>query len=111
MAAVEKELHREMFMESRIARIESDTEHLRKDVSRVEARVDHLDRKFDTKLDALDKKIDTKFGELEKKVGDLSHAFHAFQLQITRQRWLDKVWWLGIAGVLLGVMARGFKWL
>lgn len=104
MAAVEKELHREMFMDSRIARIESDTEHLRKDVSRVEAKVDHLDRKFDTK-------IDTRFGELDKKIGELSQAFHAFQLQITRQRWLDKVWWLGIAGVLLGVMARGFKWL
>jgi hypothetical protein len=26
-------------------------------------------------------------------------------------RWSDKVWWLVIAGALLGVMARGFKWI
>jgi hypothetical protein len=26
-------------------------------------------------------------------------------------RWTDRVWWLLISAALLGVMARGFKWI
>jgi hypothetical protein len=28
-----------------------------------------------------------------------------------KQQWIDKVWWLLIAGAILGVMARGMKWI
>jgi hypothetical protein len=31
--------------------------------------------------------------------------------QLMKSRMTDKVWWLLIAATLLGVMARGFKWI
>jgi predicted nuclease with TOPRIM domain len=83
-------------MDERIARLEERTSHLQEDVTRIEH-----------KLDALAAKLDA-----------LKDAFVAFQLEtkdnfskLMNSRWADKVWWLVIAGALLGVMARGFKWI
>jgi hypothetical protein len=47
MAAVEKELHTEMFMEDRIASLETHAEHFQKDLSRIEGKIDKLDEKID----------------------------------------------------------------
>jgi len=83
-------------MEERIARLEAHTEHLQEDT-----------RRIDYKLDALAAQVDT-----------LKDSLVAFQLEtqanfakLMSGRWSDKVWWLVIAGAVLGVMARGFKWI
>jgi hypothetical protein len=107
MAAVEKMLHTEMFVEARIARLESDTEHIKKDLTRIEGKVDKLDEK----LADLDRKID-------RKIDEVSKALHAFQLEVTnkfgelaKNRWVDRVWWLIISAATLSVMARAFQWI
>ena len=90
-------------MEERIARLEAHTSHLQEAVKRIEHRIDN---RIEPKIDALAEKLDA-----------LKDSFVAFQLEtkdnftkLMNGRWADKVWWLVIAGALLGVMARGFKW-
>lgn len=69
----------------RLVKIETDVEHIKHDIKRVESKVDRLE----TKVDRLDDNITSL------KVGRVT----------------DKVWWLLIAAAILGVMARGFKWI
>ena len=107
MAQPARMFEAESSMEQRVAKLEVQADHLREDVRRIE-----------TKLDALSLKVEA-----------LKDSFTAFQLQMTQGladfklemkdsfskvqngRWADKVWWLLIAGAILGVMAHGFKWI
>lgn len=114
MAVAEKEVHREIVVQERIARLETHVQHIRKDVGRVEGKVDALDRKVDEKTDRLDRKI----GKLDEKGEGLGKALAAFQLEVmskfaemTKGRMADRIWMLLIGAALLGVMARGFKWI
>jgi hypothetical protein len=118
MAAAEKELNTEIFMEERIARLETHVEHIHKDLTRIECKVDKLDEKLDAKLDKLDEKLDAKLGKLDEKIDAQNKCHEAFRrdvmnkfAQMAKGRMADKVWLLLIAAALLGVMARGFKWI
>jgi phage shock protein A len=136
MAAAEKELHREMFVDDRIARLETHAEHFQEDLKRVEAKVDKLDVKIDklddkleakidklddkleAKIDKLDDKLGTKVGVLEVKIEKLDEKITQFQLDLMKKlseiatgRMSERVWLLLIGAALLGVMARGFKWI
>jgi hypothetical protein len=93
--------------ENAVARLEAKTDHIQSDVT-------------DLKADArrLDAKIDSKCGALEAKFNELKDSMVALHLElkdefaaIRKQQWIDKVWWLLIAGAILGVMARGMKWI
>jgi predicted nuclease with TOPRIM domain len=86
-------------MEERIARLEAHTSHLQEDVRRIDQKIDALAEKLDTLKDAVANKFD-----------ELTSALNAFKLETTKARWADRVWWLLISAALLGVMARGFKW-
>ena len=113
-------------MEERIARLETHTSHLQEDVRRIEHKIDN---KIEPKIDALAEKLDafkdsfvafqleTRKAMAELQLGT-TNALTAFQLEtqdnfnkLMNGRWADKVWWLVIAGAMLGVMARGFKWI
>jgi uncharacterized protein YdcH (DUF465 family) len=129
MAVARRHIELEISVEEQIARLEAKTDHIQSDVTdvkadlrRIEAKLDTKveapDAKVETKFDALDKKIDAKFGILETKLDALIDLMTAFRLQlkdefaaIRKQQWIDKVCWLMIAAAILGVMARGMKWI
>ena len=69
----------------RVGKLEAHVEHIRVDVADTKIEIRRLNDKIDAVLQQLS----------ELKIG----------------RALDRVWWLLMCGTLLGVMARGFKWL
>lgn len=83
-------------MEARIARLEATTEHIQSDVQDI--RQDLKELRQDMK--ELNTKIDSKFDEIRKSLESTKIG-----------RVLDRVWMLLAMGALLGVMARGFKWI
>ena len=68
-------------------------------IGKLEAHVEHI------QADVADTKIEVR--RLNDKVDDVKQTLS--ELKIGRA--LDRVWWLLICGTLLGVMARGFKWI
>jgi vacuolar-type H+-ATPase subunit I/STV1 len=83
-------------VEDRIGKLEAQVEHIRVDVADTKIEVRRLNDKLDNVNQTLSTKIDAVYQQLsELKIG----------------RALDRVWWLLICGTLLGVMARGFKWI
>jgi hypothetical protein len=78
-----------MPVEERVANLEAARDHARSDVLDLRT---HLLR-LESKLDALDGRMRDSFESL--KVG----------------RAMDKVWALLTVGVILGIVARGFKWI
>lgn len=106
------------FMEERVARLEVKVDHLQSDVTelktrmiRVEEKIDGvretLDKKIDAVRESLEKKIETLRETLEGKIDKLNDAISSLKVA----RWVDRVWWLVGLGAMLGVMARGFKWI
>jgi chromosome segregation ATPase len=90
----------------------------------VDKRFDAVDKKFeavDKKFDAVDKKfdaVDRRFEGVDRKLESLDNKLTAFRDEIVGAlnkinvgRALDKVWALLAMAALLGVMARGFKWI
>ena len=64
MATTAKAIEGEMYMEERLVRLETTTEFLRRDIGRVESKVDKLDGKIDRVESKLEEKIDGVAGEL-----------------------------------------------
>lgn len=89
MALPARKIEAEESMEARIARLEATTEHIQSDV--------HTLRQEMTELNT---KLDAKFEQIQK-------SFESMRIG----RVLDRVWMLLSMGTLLGVMARGFKWI
>ncbi len=90
-------------VEERIARLEANVEHIQSDVSEIRQDVRRLDAKIDGVKDsvaALNERMHESFRKVDASLE---------KLRIGQA--LDKVWWLLIAGAILGVMARGFKWI
>jgi predicted nuclease with TOPRIM domain len=107
MALPARKIEAEDSMEARIARLEAHTEHiqsdvrdLRQDMKGLRQEMKELSAKFDAKLGEINEKIDSKFGELQKTLESIKIG-----------RVWDRVWMLLSMGALLGVMARGFKWI
>jgi hypothetical protein len=118
MALPAKKIEAEVSMEDRVARLETHTEHilayvqqLRHGIGKLDEKIDKktdelnqkigaLNDKIDKKTDGLHEKFDTKFGELQKVLESMKLG-----------RVWDRVWMLLAMGTLLGVMARGFKWI
>ena len=83
-------------VESRIARIESHVEHLDEVTTDLRVELRRTNDKIDAGFQRLDKKIDDFYKELKDKLHSLS--LWALLLYIT------------LAGGLLTVIARAFKW-
>jgi uncharacterized protein YlxW (UPF0749 family) len=96
MAVAAKQMEKPVQDQERIARLESDVEHIQTDMSELKADV----RKLNEKVDAI-----------KEAVGDLKAQMETRFAKLDMSRALDKVWWLLMSASLLGVMARGFKWL
>jgi hypothetical protein len=79
-----------------------------KDLSeKIDTKIAELGQRFDTKLAELGQRFDTKLGVLDTKFSELQKALESMNVG----RVWDRVWMLLSMGALLGVMARGFKWI
>jgi uncharacterized protein YlxW (UPF0749 family) len=96
MAAAVKEMEKPVQENERIARLEAHVEHIQADATAIKTDV----RKINDKLDALKDVLADFKAETKERFANLNTS-----------RALDRVWWLLIAATLLGVMARGFKWI
>jgi phage shock protein A len=112
----------EKVVEERLTRLEANVEHLQSDVTDIKAdvrrlndKVDRSDEKLAAKIDAVDAKLTAKIDGVDAKLtarcDSLMDTLNKFQLSVERQFAKDRVWWLLMCGALLGVMAKGFKWL
>ena len=79
----------ERAMESRAAVLEADVKHVRNDISEIKSDL----RLVRDRIDKVNETLSDKIGRIERQIDS------------------TKVWLLLIAAGLLGVMARGFKWL
>jgi len=105
----------EQHLEARVARIESDVQHikevttdLRVELRRTNDKIDSLDKKFDGKLDTLDKKFEGKFDALDKK---FEGKFDGLANKLNSVTVWALLLYIALAGTLLTVLAKGFKWI
>jgi predicted nucleic acid-binding Zn-ribbon protein len=127
-------------VEERVGKLEVHVEHIRVDVSetkteirRLNDKVDGMDQKLSAKIDAVHQLLTSKIDAADQKLSGKIDAVHQLltgridegkdslaSLALTFEkafaelkvgRALDRVWWLLMCGTLLGVMARGFKWI
>ena len=79
----------DQILESRVARVESDVAHIRSDIAEMKVDIRELRQEVS--------KLDGKIANLERKL-------------ITGLA-SNRIWMLLQSAAILGVMARGFKWL
>jgi uncharacterized coiled-coil protein SlyX len=91
-------------LEVRVARIESDVQHinevttdLRMELRRTNDKIDVTNKRIDEVRDALTTKIDDKFDSLKEKL----HSVTVWALLL----------YIALAGTLLTVLAKGFRWI
>jgi chromosome segregation ATPase len=97
-------------VQAQIARLTSDVQHVQTDVADIKVAL----RRFDDKLDALNARIDGVRTDLTEKFeslrGDVNAKIDGLRSEISSM----KVWalslYFALAGSLLFVMAKGFKW-
>jgi chromosome segregation ATPase len=82
------------------------------------AKIDSVNEKLTAKIDSVDEKIDAVDQRLSGKIDALKDSVASLALTMEKSfaglkigRALDRVWWLLMSAALLGVMARGFKWI
>ena len=78
----------------------SDIAEMKTDLRRLNDKIEDVDKRLGAKCDSLKDQIASLALAMEKGFGDLR----------TKRAW-DRVWWMVIAGSVLGVLARGFKWI
>jgi len=103
MAIAAKKLEKPVQDLERIARLESDVEHIQADVTELKSDM----RKLNDKVDAIKEAVSDLKSQMETRFAQLDARF----AKLDMSRALDKVWWLLMSASLLGVMARGFKWI
>jgi hypothetical protein len=105
-------------MEAGIARLESDVAHLRTDMSDVRADVrslrdktDALAARFDMKLDAVRNDLHADMVRLGAKDDVLADEVQRLTDSIAAAKIWALLFYVALAGAMLGTMARGFGWL
>jgi chromosome segregation ATPase len=123
-------------VEERVARLESNVEHITSDISdmkldvrRLNDKVESIDQKMTTRIDGVEQRLSAKIDgadakrtagidTLSGKLDALKDSLASLALTCERSfaalrigRALDRVWWLLMSAALLGIMARAFKWI
>ena len=121
MSLPARKIEPEMIVEERVARLEATVEHIQSDVSDIKVDLRRLEGKMDGRFDTVDKKfeaVDKKFDAVDKKFEVMIDRLTALERTMRQGfeainvgRAMDKVWALLAIATLLGVMARGFKWI
>jgi hypothetical protein len=115
----------EVSVEERLARLESNVEHIQSDVSEMKvdirrlndkfdgmdqrlcAKIDGVDQKLSAKIDAVDQKFTAKFDSLKDQISGLALTMEKSHSQL-------RVWamtlYIGMAGGLLTFLAHSLHW-
>ena len=94
-----------------VAELRADVRHIQADVTDIKAeqrvtaqRIESLRKETAERFDKVDQKFDQRFESVWKEIGEIKNSLAS-----------AKIWALGLyfalAGSLLYVLARGFKWL
>lgn len=83
-------------MEARVSVLETHYQHIQTYVQELRDDLKEIRQEMNTKFDV----VNTRFGEIQKTLEAMN----------TGRVW-DRVWMLLSMAALLGVMARGFKWI
>jgi chromosome segregation ATPase len=94
-------------LEAHYQHIQADVHALRDDVKGIRQEMKELSAKFDAKLAELTQRFENRFNSIDVKFGELQKTLEALKLG----RVWDRVWMLLSMGAMVGVMARGFKWI
>jgi len=90
-----------------VAELRSDVRHIQSDVTDVKADI----RETNQRIESLRKETENRFDKVDQKFESVNKEISA----VKNSLWLAKVWALGLyfalAGSLLLVLARGFKWI
>jgi predicted nucleic acid-binding Zn-ribbon protein len=116
-------------LEDRVARLEVNVEHIQKDVSemkvdirRLNDKMDGIDEKLTAKIDGVEQRLTAKIDGVDQrltgKIDSLKDALTTLAINMEKQfgmlrtaRAFDRVWYLLLTGAMLGIVARGFKWI
>lgn len=105
-------------VEERVSRLEAGFEHMQSDISeikldvrRLNDKVEAVEQKLTAKIDAGDERLADKIDTVKDSVTSLALSMEKSFAELRVGRALDRVWWLLMAAAMLGVMARGFKWI
>ena len=116
--ATEHTVNQRTALDEKVDHLQSDVDELKSDVKDLRKTIDVV------RTDLAEHRIETEksFGKVREEIGALrtemvkeigalcAEMIEGFA-KLTNARSADKVWWLIIAGALLGVMAHGFKWI
>ena len=85
-----------------VAELRADVRHIQADVTDIKARFDKVDQRFN-RVDEKFDRVDQRFESVKKEISEVKDSLAS-----------AKIWALGLylalAGSLLYVLARGFKW-
>ena len=101
-------------MEERLARLESNVEHIQSDVSemkvdirRLNDKIDGVDQRLCAKIESVDQKFTAKFDSLKDQISGLALTMEKSHSQL-------RVWamtfYIGMAGGLLTFLAHSLHW-
>jgi hypothetical protein len=112
--AVKLEWEKNPVIEERVARLESNIEHIKTDVS--EMKLDIREMRHDIaglrgEIGGLELRTEKSLAALSERINESFAKVHDSIASLKIGRVADRVGWLLTAGVILGVMARGFGWL
>jgi predicted nucleic acid-binding Zn-ribbon protein len=101
----------EIAVEDRLGRLEVDVKHIQSDISEMKADIRRLDGKIDAVDKSLSAKIDAVDRSLSAKIDAVKDSLAA--QAVSTEKGFSKMilWVIGLVGVLLTVLARGFHWL
>lgn len=97
----------DQFLESRVARLESDVGNIRSNIDEIKVDIRGLRAEQSDLLGEVHKLETSLRGEIAKVREDIGHLRH----KLTRDSAYTRIWMLLQSAVLLGIMARAFKWL
>jgi DNA anti-recombination protein RmuC len=112
MGAPALKLEPEESVEERLARLESDVQHMQSDITDIKG---HLLR-VDGKIDALAQRTSESIAALIQSISQmaLSHEKSISKLEVAVVKSTSnlKVWWmLTLTTTISGILARAFKWI
>jgi predicted nucleic acid-binding Zn-ribbon protein len=94
-------------VEERVAKLEIHVEHIRSDISDMKTDI----RRLNDKIDGVDEKLSGKIDAVDKKLSDKFDSVIEILTSLKVGQANNRVWWLLMCAAMLGIMARGFKWL
>jgi phage shock protein A len=118
MALPALKLEMETRVKDRVGKLEANVEHIQEDVADMKVDIRRLGEKIDGVKDSLatlainmEKQLGALTTNVEKQLGALATNMEKQLGKLQTARGFDRVWWLLNSAVILGVMARGFKWI